>query len=224
MAIMAAKFPVNCERSARSAASEYVDPLWHPPAVINAFALEQVTGGYPLELPAFQTVRRLHAGPLEELFLVRWRNSGQYHALRALRPKHEGEAWALDRFALNAERYRSLDHPCLPRFSAPCRDGTDLLSEPLEGMDLSAYLREHGPLPASLWNPIQWQLFHALVYLQSRGIYRCEVDASRIFLCSNATEPTPLLIDYGFRWPGERETREPLNDLVEEAFFQEGDL
>jgi serine/threonine protein kinase len=191
---------------------------------MNALALEQVAAGYPLEVPAFQVVRRLHAGPLEELFLVRWRNSGQYHALRALRPQHETEAWALDQFALNAERYRSLDHPCLPRYSAPCRDGTDLLSEPLEGMDLSAYLQDQAPLPASLWDSIQWQLFHALVYLQSRGVFRCEVDASRIFLSSSAMGLRPLLIDYGFRWPGEHETHESLNDLVEEAFFQEGDL
>jgi hypothetical protein len=78
-------------------------------------------------------------------------------------------------------------------------------------------------LPAPLWDTIQWQLFHALVYLQSRGIYRCEADASRIFLRTTAQGPLPLLVDYGFRWPGEQESRDSLNDLVEEVFFQEGE-
>jgi hypothetical protein len=189
---------------------------------MNAFALEQVTAGYPLEVPAFQVVRRLHAGPLEELFLIRWRTTGHYHALRALHPQHQTEAAARDQFALNAELYRSLEHPCLPRYGSLSRDGTDLLSEPLEGMVLSR-LREQGPLPAPLWDSIQWQLFHALIYLQSRSIYRCEADASRIFLRTTAEGPVPQLVDYGFRGPGERQSRDSLNDLIEEAFFHEGE-
>jgi hypothetical protein len=108
--------------------------------------------------------------------------------------------------------------PTYRAVSEPRAGGLHLLTEPLQGVTLAQYLLRRGPLSRTAWAWIERQLVDALFYLQSRGIFRCRIDATRIFLAAHADVLRPLIIDFGFTWP-DRLPGESLSDLIEEVFF-----
>jgi serine/threonine protein kinase len=174
-------------------------------------------------LPEFETERTVHQGSLEKVVVARSHFTGQPHLMHVLRPEHQYQATAIDQFLRNAAQYQALDHACLPTYQAVSEsEGGQLrlLTEPLQGVTLAHHLRTHGPLSRSAWAWIERQLVDALFYLQSRGIFRCQIDATRIFLAAQADVLRPVLIDFGFAWP-DRLPGESLSELVEEAFFAE---
>jgi hypothetical protein len=173
-------------------------------------------------LPEFEAERTVHEGSLEKVVVAR-DFTGQPRLMHVLRPEHQYQATAIDQFLRNAAQYQALDHACLPRYQSVSESEAGhlrLLTEPLHGVTLAHHLRTRGPLSRSAWAWIERQLVDALFYLQSRGIFRCQIDATRIFLAAQADVLRPVLIDFGFTWP-DGLPGESLSDIIEEAFFAE---
>src|SRR5690242_2562026 len=109
--------------------------------------------GEPRDLFAngpYQTVRRLAAGGMGELFVVQHRELGRTFVAKVLQNEFRDDPNLMDRFRLEAQALGRLEHPhivSVVNFGTTVDGRPYIVLEQLAGRPLSAELKARGRLP-----------------------------------------------------------------------------
>src|SRR5262245_24409163 len=112
------------------------------------------------------------------------RLSGRY-ALKLLRPELADNPEVLDRFRREAEIASALRHPHIIQvfdFNVTAAGAPYMVMEYLDGLDLKAYLRTHGPLPLARAVKLVEQVASALRAAHEREVVHRDLKPENIFL------------------------------------------
>ena len=142
--------------------------------------------------------RHLASGGMAQVFVVEHVQLGSYAVLKQARPDQPSAAACL---ALEAELLARVDHPAIVKlldFEATGSDGSYLLLEYVDGIELSTWLEIAGALPIAQSLGVLRQLAAALDYLHARGIVHGDVKPANVLFDTLKTEGANVkLIDFG---------------------------
>jgi eukaryotic-like serine/threonine-protein kinase len=148
----------------------------------------------------YQLLTKLDDGPSGTAWRARARVSGGRAMVRVFHGSRWGNEEVRGEFQERAEALGRLEHPHLARqLQAGCLpDGRPyVVSEYLEGEDLSAYLHRAGPLTPDELALLLLPLCNVLEELRSRGIVVRALPPAQVFLVGGLTRFTPKLIGAG---------------------------
>ena len=151
-------------------------------------------------VPDFQLLERFSEGATADLFWAQARGSSERVVMEVLRPELVEDPDALQRFLMEAEFRRSLNHPNLAR-----RVGRGhlvggepyVVSEPVTGESLRRVLDTQGSLaPLDVVRLVR-PLCDAVAYLHQAGLTHGNLSPDSIFLSGGLKASQPKLLDSG---------------------------
>jgi serine/threonine-protein kinase len=148
----------------------------------------------------YQLLTKVDEGPSGTAWRARARISGGRAMVRVFHGTRWGDEDDRDVFRERAEALGQLEHPHLARqLQAGCLDDGSpyLVSEYLDGEDLSAHLRKAGPLTPDEMALLLLPLCSVLEELRGRGIVVQALPAAQVFLVGGLPRFTPKLIGPG---------------------------
>ena len=154
----------------------------------------------------YQLLTKLDEGPTGTAWRARAHASGGRAMVRVFHGTRWGAEELRDEFRERAEALGQLDHPHLARqLQAGCLDDGRpyVVSEYLDGEDLSTHLRRVGPLTPDEMALLLLPLCSVLDELRGRGIVVQALPAAQVFLVGGLPRFTPKLIGPGLADAGE---------------------
>lgn len=147
-------------------------------------------------LDGLRVEAELHANARSQVYRVRDEEDGALLALKTPSRLCEGDAAALERFALEDWLCQRLSHPNVIRGVAPRRErqGLYLLQEWLEGETLADWARRHPLPPVQDVVALAAQAVKGLQALHRREVLHQDLRPANLFLCADGTLK---LIDLG---------------------------
>jgi serine/threonine-protein kinase len=148
----------------------------------------------------YQVVRKLAEGAVAEIFLAKTPESSELFVLKVLRSELTSDESIVGRFLDEARLCQSLSHPNIVRYFGAGRlnDGrVYLLTEFLQGEDLSSKIRRTGPLSIEEVVRLVVPVCSALHYVHERGIVHRDLKPDNIFLTTQQDRCVPKLLDFG---------------------------
>jgi serine/threonine protein kinase len=142
--------------------------------------------------------RHLASGGMAHVFVVEDTMLGSYAVAKIARPEHPLTATCL---ALEADMLGRVDHPNIVKlldYVCTSSNGSYLLLEYVDGVELSAWLESAGALPVAHGLALLSQLAAALDHLHALGIVHSDVKpANVLFDATKPDVPNVKLIDFG---------------------------
>ena len=154
----------------------------------------------------YQLLTKLDESPTGTAWRARARTSGGRAMVRVFHGTRWGDEGLVGMFRERAEALGQVEHPYLARqLQAGCLDDGRpyLVSEYLDGEDLSAHLRRTGPLTPDEMALLLLPLCSVLEELRGRGIVVHALPAAQVFLVGGLARFTPKLIGPGLGETGE---------------------
>jgi DNA-binding NarL/FixJ family response regulator/tRNA A-37 threonylcarbamoyl transferase component Bud32 len=135
------------------------------------------------------------------VYKARHKFLNQLMAIKIIHAEMATDFSMLQRFRYEAESASHLNHPNIVRvhdFGITDTGTPYLAMEYLEGMNLSAHIKEKGPLSRNQLITIFWQVCAALEHAHSRDLVHRDIKPSNIFLSYSAHgEVFAKLVDFG---------------------------
>ena len=144
------------------------------------------------ELGSYRLVERLGAGGMGEVWRAKHRLLARPAAIKLIRPSLAGAASGHDpdhvlrRFEREAQVTAELRSPHtveLWDFGVADDGGFYYVMELLDGLDLDALVRRHGPLPAERAIHFIRQVCHSLAEAEQHGLVHRDIKPANIFAC-----------------------------------------
>jgi serine/threonine-protein kinase len=160
----------------------------------------------------YEVLKRLAAGSSAEAYLARQEGTQDRVILEILRPELTSDAELIKRFANEAHARQTLAHPNVIRRASTGRTSDGRLfvvTEPVEGENLSARLWSQGSLNPQDLIRIAIPLCDALAYLHHCGIVHGGVGPDNVYLSGGLEAHNPKLLDYGLAFLRGRQTDSP---------------
>ena len=144
----------------------------------------------------YEVVRELGRGGMGVVYEARHRHTGRSVAVKEIAVG--GDRQLIERFSREARATAAIDSRHVP----PVIDaGSDpdpyLVMELLSGMDLQAYLDEHGPLAEDVALRIIAQACAGLVRAHAAGVVHRDIKPANLFLAKRDGELVVQLLDFG---------------------------
>lgn len=160
----------------------------------------------------YRLIEKLGAGGMGTVFKAVHRHMGRVVALKALQSRWLSQKDLAKRFEREVRAAARLHHPnVVVAFDAREQEGRRwLVTEYLEGIDLSKLVRRDGPLPVDVALGYVLQAARGLEYAHARGLVHRDVKPGNLFLTN---EGTVKVLDLGlsrFAALDEEEWVEPL--------------
>ncbi len=159
-------------------------------------ALRQAPALEVERIGGFRILRPLGRGGMGEVYVAERERDGELAALKVMRGAFRDEPEALERFLREIRAVEQLAHEhIVPVLDSGSEDGVLFVAFALiDGQDLAAHLREHGPLPCP--EALRWAaaIARALHHAHGRGLIHRDVKPANILI---RTGGCPLLIDFG---------------------------
>ncbi|HEY1552197.1 MAG TPA: serine/threonine-protein kinase [Kofleriaceae bacterium] len=145
---------------------------------------------------SYEIIRELGRGGMGVVYEARHRETGRRVAVKEIAVGNDKKL--VDRFAREARATAAVDS----RYVPPVLDaGGDpnpyLVMELLHGMDLQAYLDEHGPLAEDVALRIAAQACAGLVRAHAAGVVHRDIKPANLFLAKRDDELVVQLLDFG---------------------------
>ena len=150
----------------------------------------------PSEIDCYRIEKLVGQGSMGSVFQVQHKNLGRHFALKLMAGSLKDNHEATERFRAETKALGKLDHPNI----VSAIDAGDfngqlyLVTELLDGCDLSSHVVWSGPLDAELVVTIATQVSEALSAAHSAGFFHRDIKPSNIFLQSNGQAK---LLDFG---------------------------
>ena len=144
------------------------------------------------ELGSYRLVERLGAGGMGEVWRAKHRLLARPAAIKLIRPSLAGNpsghdpAHILRRFEREAQVTAELRSPHtveLWDFGVADDGGFYYVMELLDGLDLDALVRRHGPVPAARAVHLIRQVCHSLAEAEQHGLVHRDIKPANIFVC-----------------------------------------
>lgn len=151
-------------------------------------------------MSGFLLLRKHAEGSAADVYLAANEETQERVLLQVMRPGLVRDDVAYGRFVDQVRRRSALSHPGLVRLAGSrCRaDGAVMaVSEPLNGVDLGEWLRQHGTLGAAQAVALVSPLCEALDYLHRRGVVHGNVSPAYIFVDGPDRAPVARLLESG---------------------------
>lgn len=154
----------------------------------------------PNELGQYRLLERIGAGGMGAVYRASHRSLGRTVAVKLLPPQRTPDEKSVGRFLREMQAIGKLDHPNIVRAT----DGGEingihyLVMELLDGIDLSALVRSHGPLPVPDACELVRQIAHGLHYAHRKKLIHRDIKPSNIMLSRGEDGRTSVkLLDLG---------------------------
>ncbi len=150
----------------------------------------------PCEIDCYRIENLVGQGSMGCVFQVQHKHLGRHFALKLMAGSLKDNQEATERFRAETKALGKLDHPNI----VSAIDAGDfngqlyLVTELLDGCDLSTHLARSGPLDEELVITIATQVSEALSAAHSAGFFHRDIKPSNIFLQSNGQAK---LLDFG---------------------------
>ncbi|MEK6233246.1 MAG: serine/threonine protein kinase, partial [Planctomycetales bacterium] len=137
-----------------------------------------------LFLGEYLLVDKLGEGGMGVVFQVRHRRLGRETALKVLNSRATNNEKSLKRFFREVQAVRQLDHPNIVKAIHADKVGRTycLEMEFVDGMDLSQFVKQHGPLPMNQAVDCVLQTAQGLEHAHARGIIHRDVKPGNLLL------------------------------------------
>ena len=155
----------------------------------------------PVTLKDFQAVQQIGKGSFGEVFLVKHKLTGEYHAMKVLK-KEKIFAHNLQKYVLAERNILSyINHPFIVhlKFAFQDREKVFLILEYCPGGNLSACIRRFGKLDEDVVRIYLCEILMAVSELHRRGIIYRDLKPDNVVLDSNGHA---LLADFGLSKEG----------------------
>ncbi len=152
-----------------------------------------------MTLGKYQLFEQIGQGGMGEVYKAMHTILKKTVAVKVLPPHRLKNADAIARFRREREAAGRLDHPNIVRaFDADEANGQHfLVMEWLAGQDLTAYVREHGPLPVAQACDFIRQAALGLDFAHSQGLVHRDVKPSNLMLTTADGQPVIKVLDLG---------------------------
>jgi serine/threonine protein kinase len=146
-------------------------------ALFTGKADQLVVGPYIIQ-------ERLGEGGMGQVFKAQHRRMHNIVALKVIRPERIANAVAVFRFHREVRAAEKMDHPHIVRaFDADKTDNTYYLAmEYIKGVDLSSYVKHHGPLPVNEACRYLSQTASGLQHIHEHGLVHRDIKPGNLFL------------------------------------------
>lgn len=150
----------------------------------------------PCEIDCYRIEKLVGQGSMGSVFQVQHKNLGRHFALKLMAGSLKDNHEATERFRAETKALGKLDHPNI----VSAIDAGDfngqlyLVTELLDGCDLSTHIARSGPLDEELVVTIAVQVSKALSAAHAAGFFHRDIKPSNIFLQSNGQVK---LLDFG---------------------------
>lgn len=154
----------------------------------------------PFRLGAYEVVRLLGAGGMASIFEARHTGLDKRVAIKILHPHLASKAVTRARFLREGQAAAKIHHPHVVNVTDVGTEGdaSYLVMELLSGRDLSALLREHGPLSLHDTVEIALPVASALVAARKAGIVHRDLKPANIFITEgHGGARRPVVLDFG---------------------------
>lgn len=150
----------------------------------------------PCEIDCYRIEKLVGQGSMGSVFEVQHKNLGRHFALKLMAGSLKDNHEATERFRAETKALGKLDHPNIVRAidAGDFNGQLYLVTELLEGCDLSTHIARSGPLDPALVVSIATQVSEALFAAHSAGFFHRDIKPSNIFLQSNGQVK---LLDFG---------------------------
>jgi serine/threonine protein kinase len=140
-------------------------------------------------LGEYEVLEKIGAGGMGQVFKARHRRMKRIVALKVLPPRSGHSADSIDRFQREVEAAAKLSHPnIVTAYDAGEQNGILYLAmEYVEGIDLNAYVKQHGPLPVEHAVECVIQAARGLLYAHQQGIVHRDVKPANLLLDRDGT-------------------------------------
>ncbi len=148
----------------------------------------------------YEVLKKLAEGSAAEAFLARQEGSQDRVIVEILRPELASNSQLIERFLHEAKARQNLEHPNVTRRVTTGRTSDGRLfvvTEPVEGENLSATLWSQGSLEEQDLIRIAVPLCDALEFLHRSGIVHGGVKPDNVYLSGGLEAHNPKLLDYG---------------------------
>ncbi len=158
---------------------------------LTAFQAQQIYGGKgkSLVLGNYVILDKIGQGGVGIVFKAEHKRMKRVVALKTLSPTVIQSPGAVHRFQREVEAAAKLDHPnIVTAHDADEANGTHfLVMQYVDGADLAAIVKQHGPLPVqtALWYLLQTA--RGLSYAHARGVIHRDIKPSNLLLDRNGT-------------------------------------
>lgn len=169
----------------------------------TALHLEPVAGApshrdfrRPVQLGQYQLLNCIGQGGMGVVYLAKHLTMERTVAVKILTPAFVGNADAIRRFRREVKASAKLSHPnIVAAFDAGEANGTHfLVTEYVEGQNLSRYVRNRGPMSASEGVELLLQIADGLAHAHARGTIHRDIKPSNLML---TTEGSVKILDMG---------------------------
>ncbi len=149
-----------------------------------------------VEIDCYRIEKLVGQGSMGSVFQVQHKNLGRHFALKLMAGSLKDNQEATERFRAETKALGKLDHPNI----VSAIDAGDfngqlyLVTELLDGCDLSTHIARSGPLDEAMVITIATQVSEALSAAHAAGFFHRDIKPSNIFLQSNGQVK---LLDFG---------------------------
>jgi serine/threonine-protein kinase len=144
----------------------------------------------------FKLLRRLGRGGMAEVYLAEQKSLGRFVAIKVLLPEmlQESDDVPLKRFEQEARTAGAISHPNIVQvYLIGEQDGLHyIVQEFVEGVNLSEFVKRHGPPDATTGLKILEHVSAALKVAGDAGIVHRDIKPENIMLTGNMSEPNEI--------------------------------
>lgn len=160
----------------------------------------------PTRLGDYTIVRRVGSGGMGTVYEAHHERMGRTVAIKVLRPELGFQPQAMERFIREIRAAASLAHPnIVAAYDSREENGVAyLVTEFVEGMDLSALVKQRGPLPSAEAIQIVRQAARGLQYAHERGVVHRDIKPQNLMVqwmesASSSLRPSACvkILDFG---------------------------
>jgi serine/threonine protein kinase len=182
---------------------------------LTKFQAEEVYRGrgHLLTLGNYLLLDLIGAGGMGRVYKAKHRRMDRLVAVKILPPAMTKEKSAIARFEREAKAAAKLRHPnIVAADDADCASGIHfLVMEYMEGQDLYAYVKKHGPLSVEDATNYTIQVAHGLEYAHKKGVIHRDIKPANLLL---SHDNTVKILDMGLARLNTTEDDMPLTDLT----------
>ncbi|MBN8624805.1 MAG: SUMF1/EgtB/PvdO family nonheme iron enzyme [Planctomycetes bacterium] len=158
---------------------------------LNEFQAQELLsgGGTPLVLNQYVLLSKIGAGGMGQVFKAQHRKMKRLAAVKLLPAALTKDDAAVKRFQREVEAAAKLSHPNIVQtFDADeCRGIHFMVMEYVEGKDLSAIVKERGPLPVQAAVDYILQAARGLAFAHSKGVVHRDIKPANLLLDNDGT-------------------------------------